>query len=215
MNTVTREQLIGQLNWRYATKQFDPNKKISAADWATLEEALTLSPSSFGLQPWKFIIVDDPKTREKLLAASWGQKQIVDASQLVVFAIRNNLGQKDVDAHVARTAEVRGIPEESLAGMRDMIGNFVKGLDETSRRNWAARQVYIALGNFMTSAALLGIDACPMEGVAPAQYDEILGLREKGLGTVVVATAGYRASTDKYATLKKVRFSKDYIIEHI
>ena len=216
MNTIQREQLLNQLNWRYATKQFDPQRKISAQDWATLEEALVLSPSSFGLQPWKFIDVTNPAIREKLVAASWGQRQIADASHLVVFAVKKNLTEADVDAYLARVAQVRGVPAESLSSFRDMlVGSVIKGMDETARRNWSAKQVYIALGNFLNSAALLGIDACPMEGIDPAKYDEILGLDKLGLTAVVVATAGYRASTDQYAAAKKVRFAKQDVLIQI
>ena len=213
MNTIDRDQLIGQLNWRYATKQFDAERKISAAEWATLEEALVLTPSSWGLQPWKFIVVTDPAVREKLVAASLGQRQIADASHLVVFAIKKNLGEQDIDNYVKRVAEVRGVSPESLGQYRDMmVGSLVKGLDETKRAHWSTKQVYIALGNFLTSAALMGIDACPMEGIDAAKYDEILGLNKLGLSAVVVATAGYRAATDKYSQAKKVRFPRDEVL---
>lgn len=216
MSAIANEQLIGQLTWRYATKQFDPARKIGAKDWATLEDALVLTPSSCGLQPWKFIIVTDPAIRQKLMAVSWGQKQIVDASHLVVFAIKAQIAEADVEEHIKRTAEVRGTTVESLKGFRDMIlGTIVKGLPEDGRRVWARNQVYIALGNFLTSAAMLGLDACPMEGIEPAKYDEILGLDKKGLSTVVVATAGYRAATDNYSNLKKVRFPKEQVLVRV
>src|ERR1700739_724660 len=189
MNNIDRNQLIGQLNWRYATKQFDPQRKISADEWATLEEALVLSPSSFGLQPWKFVVVTDPAVREQLVAVSWGQRQIADASHLVVFAIKKDLSEQDVDTYLSRISEVRGVPRESLGQYREMMVGFIKRLSETERNAWAAKQVYLALGNCLTSAALVGIDACPMEGIDPAKYDEILGLKKHGLNTVVVAPA--------------------------
>ena len=216
MNKICPEQLINQLNWRYATKQFDPQRKISAQDWAVLEEALVLSPSSFGLQPWKFVVVSNPAVRAQLVPASWGQRQVADASHLVVFAVKKNLGEKDIDAFVSRIAEVRGVPRESLGDYRAMMtGGIIKGMDIPARNAWAIRQVYIALGIFLTSAALLGIDACPMEGIEPSKYDDLLGLAELGLNTVVVATAGYRAAADINATQKKVRFPKDEIFVRI
>jgi nitroreductase len=216
MNNIDRTQLITQLSWRYATKQFDPQRKISPQDWATLEQALVLSPSSFGLQPWKFVVVADQAKREQLLPASWGQHQVIDASQLVVFAVKTKLTEQDIDDYLHLITKVRGVPSEALAGFRDMmVGSIVKGRDDAARKDWATRQVYIALGNFLTSAALLGIDACPMEGIQPAKYDEILGLSQRGLSTVVVATAGYRATTDKYAELKKVRFPKEEVLVQI
>ena len=216
MNTIPRDQLVNQLRWRYATKQFDPQRKISAEDWSALEEALVLSPSSFGLQPWKFIVVTDQTVKEKLVAASWGQRQPADCSHVVVFTIKKDLGEREIDVFLKRIADVRNVSLESLKANRDMmVGSLVKGMDHDARIAWAECQVYIALGNFLTSAALLAIDACPMEGFEPAKYDVILGLDKLGLSTVVAATAGYRTAGDKYATLKKVRFPKDQVILHI
>jgi nitroreductase len=217
MNTlVDRNQLLHQLNWRYATKQFDPERKISPEDWLTLEEALVLTPSSFGLQPWKFIVVTDPVVREKLVAVSWGQRQVAEASHLVVFAIKKNLTEADIDAYLNRIAEVRGVTRASLSGLRDMLlGSIIRGMDDAARQAWAARQVYIALGNFLNSAALLGIDAGPMEGFLPDKYDEILVLPERGLTSVVIAAAGYRAATDKYSATPKVRFQREEVIAHV
>src|SRR6516165_847679 len=120
MNTIDRTQLLERLNWRYATKQFDPNRKINAQDWATLEDVLQLSPSSGGLQPWKFIVVTDPGVRQRLRPASYGQPQITDASHLVVFAAKKNFSEADVDAFIRRTAATRGVSVESLAPFRDM-----------------------------------------------------------------------------------------------
>ena len=212
MNTINRTQLLERLNWRYATKQFDPNGKINAQDWATLEDVLQLSPSSGGLQPWKFIVVTDPAVRERLRAASYGQPQITDASHLVVFASKNNFNETDVDAHLQNAAKIQGIPVESLAQFRGMlVGGLVASRDEAARDAWARNQVYIALGNLLAGAALLGIDACPMEGFDRAQYDEILGLKAKGYGSAVIATLGYRLPTDKYAGSPKVRFPKEQI----
>jgi len=216
MKTISTEDLLTQLNWRYATKQFDPQRKISASDWSALEESLVLTPSSFGLQPWKFIVVTDPATRERLVPVSWGQRQVADASHLVVFTIKKNLTEVDIDAFVNRVVEVRKVTPDSLAGYRNiMMGNIITGRDEAARRGWASNQAYIALGNFLTSAALLGIDACPLEGIEPASYDEILGLGQQSLSTVVAAAAGYRATSDKYAGAKKVRFRKAEVLVEV
>ena len=216
MNTITPENLLTQLNWRYATKQFDPQLKIAPQTWAALEETLLLTPSSFGLQPWKFLVVTDAATRERLVPISWGQRQVADASHLVVFAVKRNFGEADIDAYLNRIVDVRGTSRESLSGYRGMmVGNLIQNRDEAGRKNWATNQTYIALGNFLTSAALLGVDACPLEGIEPAKYDELLGLKEQGLATVVAAAAGYRAAGDKYASARKVRFLKSEVLTEI
>jgi nitroreductase len=215
-DTITSQQLLDSLNWRYATKQFDPKRKISAQDWATLEEALLLSPSSGGLQPWKFIVVTDPDMRAKLLPASFGQPQITTASHLVVFASKNNLSEADVDALINRTVTTRGVPAESLATYRNMlVGGLVNSMDEPGRNAWARNQTFIPLGVLLTSAAMLGIDACPMGGFDGAQYDEILGLKREGYASAVIVTLGYRAASDKYAQAAKVRFAKENIFVHV
>lgn len=216
MKSIKAEELLGQLHWRYATKQFDPARQIDAETWAALEECLVLTPSSFGLQPWKFLVVTDPAIRERLVSVSWGQRQVADASHLVVFAVKRNFSEADIDAYLSRIVDVRGASRDSLSGYRGMmVGNLIQNRDEAGRRNWATNQTYIALGNFLTSAALLGVDACPLEGIEPAKYDEILGLTARGLTAVVAAAAGYRAASDKYATAKKVRFPKTEVLTQI
>ena len=216
MSTINSKQLLEQLNWRYATKEFDPKHKISADDWATLETVLQLTPSSAGLQPWRFVVVTDPAVRAKLVPASYGQEKVATASHLIVFAAKNNLGEADVDMHLNNVAKTQGVPIDALAPLRGMmVGGIVKALDETARNAWARNQTYIALGNLLTSAALLGIDACPMEGFDRAQYDEILGLKAKGLASAVIATLGYRSATDKYASAPKVRFPKEQIFVQV
>ena len=157
-------------------------------------------------------MVTDPAIRARLTPASYGQPQINAASHLVVFAAKTNFNEADVDAHVNNVAQTQGIPVESLAPLRGMlVGGIVKAQDEAGRTAWARNQTYIALGNLLSSAALLGIDACPMEGFDRGQYDEILGLKAKGLTSSVIATLGYRLATDKYANAPKVRFPQEQI----
>ena len=214
--TIQRESLIQQLNWRYATKLFDPKHKISPEDWAVLEEVLRLTPSSYGLQPWKFIVVADADTREKLVHVSRGQRQVAEASHLVVFAIKKNFGEHEIEAHLKQIAEVRGVSHELLDTFRDMMtGDLIKGMSSANRKAWSANQAFVALGNFMTSAALLGIDVCPIGGFEPEKYNQILGLDKQDLESVVVAAAGYRAGADKYAALPKVRFPKAQVLQYI
>ncbi len=210
---VSPETVLSQLDWRYATKKFDPTKKIAPDLWAKLEQAAIHAPSSYGLQPWKFVVVTDPEVRKQLHAASFNQPQILDASHLIVFAAKNPPTPADVGAYVERIAEVRGAPVESLDGYKQMMLGSLSRMDAAQAHRWAARQVYIALGVFIASAALMGVDACPMEGFLPEKYDEILGLKAKGLGSVVIATAGYRSTEDAYAGAAKVRFDpKDVIV---
>jgi len=211
---VSPSTLVGNLNWRYAAKVFDASKTIPAETWQALEEALILSPSSFGLQPWKFIVITDKEMRAKLLPHSWGQTQVTQCSHYVIFAAITKIDEAYIDANLARTAEVRGVTAESLAGFRKMLtGTLIQGGYGTPE--WAARQAYIALGNFMTSAAMLQIDTCPMEGFSPAEYDKVLGLPARGLTSVVCCAAGYRSPDCKYASLAKVRFPASAMIEHI
>jgi nitroreductase len=216
MSTLSTDTLLGALNWRYATKKFDSDRKIPADTWAALEEALILSPSSFGLQPWHFVVVQDPAVLAKLSAASWGQTQPVECSHYVVFTARKDVTAADVDHFIDRITEVRGTGPDYLKGYRDiMVGFADRNRSAGTLGEWSARQVYIALGQFMASAALLGVDACPMEGIEPAKYDEILGLGPKGLAAICACAAGYRAASDKYAGARKVRFKASEMVSHV
>ena len=216
MPPVSHETLLQQLQWRYATKKFDPTRIIPSAEWRTLEETLVLTPSSYGLQPWKFVVVTNPELRHQLVAHSWGQKQVAEASHLVVLAIKKDLGVPEIERYVQRVAEVRGVPVDSLAGFHRMMAkNLAPPPPGFDINEWATRQVYIALGNFMTAAALIGIDTCPMEGIEPAKYDQVLGLNELGYSTAVACPAGYRAVDDKSALHPKVRFKTDDVVLRI
>jgi nitroreductase len=213
MSVISPDGAVSQLQWRYATKIFDSSRTIPAGTWDALEESLVLAPSSFGLQPWKFIVITDQSLREELLPHSWNQKQVVDCSHFVVFAAPTSTGPPEVDAFLQRTADVRGVSLESLDGYRGMMLGFLDKLDEKARIEWAVRQSYIALGQFMTTAAFLGIDTCPMEGFVPAEYDRVLGLPNEALTTAVCCAAGYRDDGDNYASLPKVRYQRDRVID--
>jgi len=208
------KQLLDALQWRYATKVFDATKKIPAEVWGALEQSLVLTPTSYGLQPYHFLVVQDAAKRAALLPNSWGQKQVVDCSHFVVFTARTEMKEADVDRFVKRSAEVRGVPAESLAAYRGMmLGDVVNGPRGKIAHEWAARQCYIALGNLMTAAAVLGVDACPMEGINPPEYDKILGLDGSGYKTVVALALGYRAASDKYASLAKIRYETSELVK--
>jgi nitroreductase len=215
MHPVSPDTVLSRLGWRYATKKFDSTKKIPADLWSKLEQAVVLAPSSYGLQPWKFIVVTNPEMRKRLHPVTYSQPQILDASHLVVFAAKNPPTPADVEHHIARTAQVRGLKPEVLEDYKKRMLGSIANMTEAEAFGWASRQCYIALGVFLSSAAMLGVDACPMEGFQAAKYDEILDLKTKGLGAVVVATAGYRAADDPAAALTKSRFHVDDVIERI
>jgi nitroreductase len=216
MNNGTTRQLLDALQWRYATKVFDATKKIPAEVWQTLEHALVLTPTSYGLQPYKFLVIKNPARRAELLPHSWNQKQVVDASHFVVFTARTKVTEADVNKLVKLTSDIRKVPAESLNFYRDMmLGDVVNGPRGKIAHEWAARQAYIALGNLMTCAAVLGVDACPMEGLNPAEYDRVLGLNGSGYATVVACALGYRAASDKYASLPKVRYELNDLVQWI
>jgi nitroreductase len=216
MSNSNTQQLLNALEWRYATKVFDPNKKIPIEVWKTLERALVLSPSSYGLQPYRFIVLTDPAKRAELLPHSWNQRQVVDCSHLVVFTARTKVTEADVDHLIQHTSQVRKIPAGSLNAYRGMmLGDIVNGPRSKVVFEWSARQTYIALGNLLTCAATLGVDACPMEGFVPAEYDRLLGLSDSGYATVAQCALGYRSPDDKYSKLPKVRFDAKELVRHI
>lgn len=207
--------LLDRLSWRYACKNFDPSRTISDADWRALEQALVLTPSSYGLQPWKFVVVTSPEVKAQLPAISWNQAQVRDGSHVVVFAARESLNEADIDRYLSRISAVRGTPIDSLAGFKQMmLGSFKNPPAGFTPFGWAANQVYIALGNLMTCAAVMNIDACPMEGIVASKYDELLGLNGTGYKTVVACVLGYRAADDKYASQAKVRFAAADVVEY-
>ncbi|CAN5595677.1 NAD(P)H-dependent oxidoreductase [soil metagenome] len=215
MENINKETILDKLNWRYATKSYDAAKKISAEDWATLEQVLMLAPSSYGIQPYKFIVVTDPEMKEKLKLAAYGQPQITDSSHLVVFAYKKVLTEADIEHFVERIVEVRGQSRETLTDYENIMkGSAKKAFDEGYIETWNSRQAYIALGFLLQTAALLGIDATPMEGFDAAQFNEILELED--YSAVVLAAVGYRdVEKDWLANLPKVRMPEDELIVRI
>jgi nitroreductase len=210
---MTPTDLLTALQFRYATKQFDPNRKIAGDTWEALERSLVLTPSSFGLQPWRFLVVADPSLRARLLPESWNQPQVTDASHFVVLSARTDLTESDIDAWMECMARVQGKPLEAVAPVKGMIVGFAERMSREERHAWNVRQVYIALGQLMTSAAVLGIDTCPMEGISNTSYDRVLGLEGSGYATVVACALGYRSPDDKYAVMPKARFDLEKVIK--
>ena len=209
-------ELLQTLKWRYAVKQFDASRKIPAETWQALEQSLVLTPSSYGLQPWKFLIITNQDLHEKLVPHAWNQRQVADCSHLVVMLSKTNINSADIDVWIKQISNVRGTSTEQLSSYRNMMtGDIVSGPRSKYAAEWAARQVYIALGQFMLAAASLNIDTCPMEGFIPEKFDEILELKGTDWTTTVICPCGYRSIDDKYAKTIKVRFDAPQVIEHI
>jgi len=215
MTADTTPDFLTALRRRYATKQFDAAKSIPADTWRALEESLVLTPSSFGLQPWKFIVVTHPDLRTQLREVSWNQSQCTDASHFVVLAARDGLEQADIDRWIHRMTTVQGGSPADAAPLQSMIEGFVSSMTREQRHAWNVKQVYIALGQLMTTAAIAGVDSCPMEGIDPAAYDRILGLDGSGYATAVACALGYRSANDKYASTPKARFPHEEVVMHL
>jgi nitroreductase len=206
---------IKDANWRYATKKFDTTKKVSKEDLETLKEAIRLSASSYGLQPYKVLIIENREIRAQLQPAAWGQSQIVDASQLIVFANMTNFGDTDIDASLSLTTETRGLPADALNGYGDFMKSKIGALSEDVRNTWTSKQTYLALGNLLNAAAELRIDVTPIEGFEPEKVNEILGLKQLGLNASVLATIGYRHEEDATQHYAKVRKSNEELFINI
>lgn len=200
---------IENLNWRYATKKYDTEKKVSEEDLKTLKEAVRLSVSSMGLQPYKVLVITDPEVREKLKAAAYNQSAITDASHLFVFANVVNVGQEQIDEYVDNIITTRGITKENIAPFVSSMENFIGAQDETNRNFWTSKQAYLALNSLIITAAMLKIDATPMEGFNKEEFNKILGLDKMGLNAAVVGAVGYRHEEDAFQHMKKVRKSEN------
>ncbi|MDX9732342.1 MAG: NAD(P)H-dependent oxidoreductase [Bdellovibrionales bacterium] len=202
------------LNWRYATKKYDPTKTLSKEEWSAIETALLQAPSSYGLQPWKALLIESKDLRAQLREISWNQPQVTDASHYVVLLARDAVSETDIDTYMQRIAEVRGVDLDSLQGFKDMlVKNVVQGLEPNARHTWAQRQAYIGMGFALETAALVGVDATPMEGLDARAYDKLLKLENTGWKTVAAIAFGHRHAEDAYQTLKKVRKEASSLIE--
>lgn len=196
---------IEALNWRYATKNFDATRKLNSAQLELLKQAFNLTPTSYGLQPLKMVIIGSKELKDALLPHSYGQKQVQQASHLLVLCIERIIDRGFITRYFERVREVRSTPESILKPYREFLWSFFEKKSEGEIREWATRQVYLALGNLLTVCALEGIDSCPMEGFEPEAYDRILGLEQEGLRSVLVLPVGFRAEDDFFASLEKVR----------
>jgi len=216
-NLISNEVLSDRLRWRYAVKRFDSAKKITEAEWSALEESLVLSPSSYGLQPWKFYVVTNETVKTELLPHSYNQPQTVECSHLVVIAAKKDTCPEDIEKYLGYLMEVRGTPAEELEILKGaMLGAQKQATDSGFINEWAARQCFISLGFLLTAAAMMGIDTCPMEGFIPQEYDKVLEIEKDGYFSVVVCAVGYRdREKDWLSKLGKVRYKNEDIVKRI
>ncbi|MFT7129619.1 MAG: nitroreductase/dihydropteridine reductase [Gammaproteobacteria bacterium] len=207
-------ELLDALNWRYAVKQFSEDI-IPDCVIADLVRATSLTPSCYGLQPYQIIQVNDLSLREKLLDHSWGQDKVLECSHLLVFAVSTAGIESIVDRYLRQQAQINDEPIKKLKDFRAYLIRTLGGKSNEQVIEWAHRQAYIALGNLLTSAAVKGIDTCPMEGIDPAGFDQVLGLQSLGLTTSVVCALGYRNADDKQALKPKIRFANNDFLREV
>ena len=208
-------QLLESLNWRYATKSFDSTRLLGNEQLSPLLESLRLAPSSFGLQPWKFLVISDPETKQKLFPFSWGNRQVLDCSHLVVLCSLSDIGESEISRFLSDYKSKVSSDDFNVAGYGASIRKFIEQMSPSDKQRWMAEQVYIALGILLSAAATMRIDSCPMGGFLPHEYDRILGLADKGLKSVVVCALGFRTEKDKFSSAPRVRFHQNQIIEFI
>ncbi|MBL7473326.1 NAD(P)H-dependent oxidoreductase [Robertkochia sediminum] len=197
--------VLDALEWRYATKKFDADKKLPVEKIDTLKSAFNLTATSFGLQPVRLLVIGNQKIKEELVQHSFNQQQVADASHLLVFAVETDIDEKYIQSYFDRVKDIRQTPDEVLKPFRDYLETSVKTMETGIKKEWIAKQAYIAMGNLLTVCAVEQIDACPMEGFVNAEYDRVLGLEAKGLTSVLAMPVGYRAQDDMFAGFKKVR----------
>lgn len=205
--------IIEKLNWRYATKKFDSSYKMNESEVELVKSVIQLSPASYGLQPYKVLIVTNPEIREKLKEVSWNQPQITDSSAVLVFVRNKVVDETEVDTFVDNIVKTRGVPKEMLAQYESMMKYAVSSQTEEQKATWVDKQIYLALGNLLTSLSVLGLDSCPMEGFDKSKYDEILGL--ENTSSVVVCAIGKRDESDETQNYRKVRKSTEDLFEVI
>lgn len=203
---------IENLQWRYAVKKFDEHKSLSEVQINILKEAFNLTATSYGLQPVKMVVIKDKELQQQLVAHSWNQQQVVQASHVLVLCIPKEYTVEDVENYFALVKNIRNTPDEILNPFKEMLSSSIANKTQQELRSWNKNQAYIALGNLMTVAANEQIDSCPMEGFVPEKYDEILGLEQHNLTSVLVLPVGFRAEDDFMKDLKKVRRKTEEVI---
>ena len=208
-------KILEQLEWRYATKKFDESKKLSEEKLYTLKEAFNLTATSYGLQPLKLVVVSSPEKIKELVPMSYNQGQIGNASNILVICTETKVDEKYIRNYFDLVEKTRNTPRDVLSSFEEfLVSDFGKKTQEEIDI-WAAKQAYLAIGNLLTVCAVEEVDACPIEGFVPSQYDEYLQLTEKGLKSVLVLAVGYRAEDDMFSEMKKVRKGVEEIVIEI
>jgi len=197
--------IIDSLNWRYATKKFDSNRKLSKNQVNTLKNAFNLTASSYGLQPIKLIVISNKEIKNNLLESSLNQQQVIQCSHLLVICVETDIDESYIELYFKRVVDIRKTSPKVLESFKNSIINEFNDMSNTSIINWSINQAYLALGNLMTVCSVEEIDSCPMEGFLPEKYDEILDLKTKNLKSVLVMPVGYRSVDDQFSSFKKVR----------
>lgn len=215
-NTFAPAALVHQLRWRYGVKVFDPDRTLTDPEEEAILESLRLAPSSFGLQPWTFIRVESREMRETLAeVAPHNRAKIMDCSMLLVLARMRSIPSDYVDRYFDAMCEARGVSREDISAFSTMVSGSVASMTPDAIDAWTARQLYVALGSAVTTAAAIGIDACPMEGIDPAAFDKALSLDGTLYASTVGLAVGHRSPSDPYASLAKVRFERDQVFQTI
>ena len=197
--------VLEALKWRYATKKFDPEKSLNNAQIDVLKKAFGLTATSFGLQPLKLLVISNKELQEQMVPLAYGQRQVADASHLLVICIKDDTNSSDINTYFNRVVEARGTGEEIIDPYRKQLIDMYGKMSTEDKQLSAKHQAYIALGNLLTVCAVEQIDACPMEGFLPEKVDTLLNLSEKSLKSVLLLPVGYRAKDDFMSSEKKVR----------
>ncbi|WP_196885195.1 NAD(P)H-dependent oxidoreductase [Aureivirga sp. CE67] len=207
--------IIESLQWRYATKKFDATKKLTSEQIEVLKNAFSLTATSFGLQPIKLVVIENKEIRESLVEHSFNQRQVADASHLLVICIQDDFTTEDIEKYFSLVKDVRQTPDEILNPFKDYLVDTFSSKTKEDMHTSFKNQAYIALGNLLNVCAVEKIDSCPMEGFNPEKYDEVLDLKSHNLKSALILPVGHRAEDDFMKDLKKVRKPLDKSIIEI
>jgi nitroreductase len=209
------KKIVEDLNWRYAVKQYDADKKLTTEQLDIIKESLRLTPSAYGIQPLKFIFVSSPALREEIKEIAFNQGQVVDASHLLIICSYKSIDESYLDNHVDLVTGIRNTPPERAAGFSEFLKKNILKMPDSTVEPWNVHQAYIALGQLLHTCASIRVDATPMEGFNAKKLDELLGLEEQNLKSVLLCPIGFRSTEDSYQHLTKVRKTSEQLFETI